>query len=62
MDIEDDVTVATLVLTHENVSWVTNDLLSEKSIGTNRARLPSPAMTNDMIVARVKNLREHIRI
>lgn len=62
VDIDDDATVATLVVTHENVSWVTNDLLSEKSMGTSKARLPSPAMTNDIIVAKVKNLREHMGI
>ncbi len=62
VDIDDNATVATLVVTHENVSWVTNDLLSEKSMGTSKARLPSPAMTNDIIVDKVKNLREHMRI
>ena len=62
MDIPDNLTVATLVITHENVGWVTNDLLSEKSIGFDRTTLPSPAMTKQEIIEKVEGLRNHMGI
>ena len=49
--------VATLVITHENVSWITNDLLSEKNMGGSNANLSSPAMTNETIITKVRDLR-----
>lgn len=55
-----DELVATLVITHENVGWVTNDLLSERSIGFDRAILPSPAMTREEIVEKVCSLRQRL--
>lgn len=62
VDTPDNQLVATLVITHENVGWVTNDLLSERSIGFDRAVLPSPAMTREEIVEKVGNLRQHLGI
>jgi hypothetical protein len=62
VDIADNLTVATLVITHENVGWVTNDLLSEKSMGFEKARLQSPAMTKEQIVFKVTALRKLLNI
>jgi len=62
VDTPDDELVATLVITHENVGWVTNDLLSERSIGFDRAVLPSPAMTREEIVEKIGNLRQHLGV
>jgi|GEM_PF-6228672 hypothetical protein len=62
VDTPDDELVATLVITHENVGWVTNDLLSERSIGFNRTVLPSPAMTREEIVEKVGNLRQRLGV
>ncbi len=58
VDVEDRVTVATLIITHENVGWVTNDLLSESSMGNRAVQLPSPAMTRERVEAKVTNLRQ----
>lgn len=60
VDTPNDILVSTLVVTHENVGWVTNDLLSERSIGFEKAVLPSPAMTREDIVEKVTRLREQI--
>ena len=60
VDVPDDRDVATLIITHENVGWVTNDLLSEKSMGFDQVRLPSPAMTKHEIVEKVTQLRERL--
>lgn len=62
VDVLDGQLVATLVITHENVGWVTNDLLSERSIGFNRNTLSSPAMTQREIIEKVENLRQHMNI
>jgi hypothetical protein len=62
VDIPDDLAVATLVITHENVGWVTNDLLSEKSMGFEKVRLQSPAMTKEQIVFKVNELRQLLKI
>lgn len=62
VDTPDDELVATLVITHENVGWVTNDLLSERSLGSEQTRLPSPAMTRQQIVEKVENLRYRIGV
>lgn len=62
VDIPDNLTVATLVITHENVGWVTNDLLAEKSIGFDRTTLPSPAMTKQEIIEKVEGLHNHMGI
>lgn len=47
---------ATLVITHENVSWVTNDLLSERHFGDGAVRLPSPAFTKHEVLAAVEEV------
>lgn len=60
VDVPDDMSVATLIITHENVGWVTNDLLSKKSMGFDHVRLPSPAMTKYEVAAKVKVLRKLI--
>ena len=57
VDVADGIAAATLIITHENVGWITNDLLSERDLGTDRLRLQSPAMTKQQIVARVDALR-----
>ena len=57
VDIPDGELVATLIITHENVGWVTNDLLSERSMGFDNTTLPSPAMTKQEIIEKVENLR-----
>jgi len=62
VDIDDNLAVATLVITHENVGWVTNDLLSEKSMGFEKVRLQSPAMTKEQIVSKVTALRKLLNI
>lgn len=62
VDTPDDQLVATLIITHENVGWVTNDLLSEKGIGFERTTLPSPAMTQHEIIEKIGNLRSCIDI
>lgn len=62
VDTPDDQFVATLVITHENVGWVTNDLLSERSLGSDQATLPSPAMTRQKIVEKIENLRHQMGI
>lgn len=62
VDTPDEEFVATLVITHENLSWVTNDLLSERSMGFDRTALPSPAMTRDEIVRKIESLRPHLRV
>lgn len=62
VDTPDNQMVATLIITHENVGWVTNDLLSERSIGFERATLPSPAMTRDEIVEKVGSLRQKLGV
>lgn len=58
VDVEDQMAAATLVITHENVGWVTNDLLSEKGMGFKTVRLPSPAMTREMVDKKVTALRQ----
>lgn len=58
VDVEDQMSAATLVITHENVGWVTNDLLSEKSMGFQNVQLPSPAMTREMVEMKVVALRQ----
>lgn len=60
VDVPDDKDVATLIITHENIGWVTNDLLSEQSMGFDQVRLPSPAMTKYEIVEKVTQLRERL--
>jgi hypothetical protein len=62
VDTPNDELVATLVITHENVGWVTNDLLSERSIGFDRAVLPSPAMTREEIAEKIGNLRQNLGV
>jgi hypothetical protein len=62
VDIEDNLAVATLVVTHENVGWVTNDLLSERCMGVKRVRLQSPAMTKEQIIFKVTALRQLLNI
>lgn len=62
VDTPDDQLVATLVITHENVGWVTNDLLSERGMGFERTTLPSPAMTQQEIIEKIGNLRAHTGI
>lgn len=62
VDIPDRLLVATLVITHENVGWVTNDLLSERSMGFDRITLPSPAMTQREIIEKIEHLRERMGI
>lgn len=60
VDTPDDELVATLVITHENVGWVTNDLLSERGMGFDRTSLPSPAMSRKEIIEKVENLMQHL--
>lgn len=60
VDTPDEINIATLVITHENVGWVTNDLLSERSIGFDHATLPSPAMTRGEIIEKVETLCAHL--
>lgn len=60
VDVPDDKDVATFIITHENVGWVTNDLLSEKSMGFDQVRLPSPAMTKHEIIEKVTQIRKRI--
>lgn len=62
VDIPDGDFVATLVITHENVGWVTNDLLSERSMGFNRTRFSSPAMTQAEIIEKIERLRTHMNL
>lgn len=62
VDVPDHLLVATLVITHENVGWVTNDLLSERSMGFDRTTLPSPAMTRAEIIEKIENLRAQMGI
>jgi hypothetical protein len=62
VDIDDNLAAATLVITHENVGWVTNDLLSEKSLGFEKVRLQSPAMTKEQIVFKITALRKLLNI
>ena len=62
VDTPDDELVATLIITHENVGWVTNDLLSERSMGFDRTTLPSPAMTRQDIIEKIGNLRQSMGI
>ncbi|HEY5220926.1 MAG TPA: hypothetical protein VIJ29_02135 [Candidatus Paceibacterota bacterium] len=62
VDIDDNIAVATLIITHENVGWITNDLLSEKSMGFEKVRLQSPAMAREQIVSKVTALRELLHI
>ena len=62
VDVEDQMTAATLVITHENVGWVTNDLLSEKSIGSQGLRLSSPAMIREIVEMKVVSLRHILEI
>jgi predicted metal-dependent enzyme (double-stranded beta helix superfamily) len=62
VDTPNEILVATLIITHENVGWVTNDLLSESSIGFERTVLPSPAMTREEIVEKITDLRRHLLV
>lgn len=62
VDTPENQPVATLIIAHENMSWVTNDLLSERCLGFNRVTLSSPAMTRQEIVGKVENLRYHIGV
>ena len=62
VDIPDYEIVVTLVITHENIGWVTNDLLSERSMGFDRTSLPSPAMSRQEIIEKIENLRQMMNI
>ncbi len=62
VDTPSDELIATLIITHENVGWVTNDLLSERSIGFEHTSLASPAMSRQEILEKVESLRRHMGI
>jgi hypothetical protein len=55
VDVGDNDVAGTLVITHENVNWVTNDLLSEKDLGADTIRLASPAFTKEQVLGAVSS-------
>jgi hypothetical protein len=62
VDVDDDIAAATLVITHENVGWVTNDLLSERNLGSEKVRLQSPSMTTEDVISRVLTVRNLLKV
>lgn len=62
VDTPGDELIATLVITHENIGWVTNDLLSERKLEPNQGSFPSPAMSRKQISDKVQGLRKKLKI
>jgi hypothetical protein len=62
IDIPSNLAVATLVITHENVQWVTNDLLTEKEMGSEYSTFPSPALSKTEVLEKLTALRATIGI
>jgi hypothetical protein len=62
VDTPGDELIATLVITHENIGWVTNDLLSERKLEPNQGSFSSPAMSRKQIVDKVQGLRKKLKI
>ena len=61
IDIPDDAYTATIIITHENVGWVTNDLLSENPMGFEKQRISSPSMTKETLCRKVEELKRKLK-
>jgi hypothetical protein len=56
VNIPDDCTVITLVVTHETAGWVTNDLLTPKPLAVENNRLPSPPLGVEAVAEKVHSI------